>query len=85
MGLGAYCERLFESHKLVRRLLVLWAVCLITWATLKLFEVPAEITGPAATAFGLVTGLLTAVIAHYQWARKNDDQSKEDKHHGTNF
>ena len=71
------CDKALNEQKAVRRLLVLWAVCLITWVTVQLFTVPAEITTAAATAFGLVTAILTAVITHYQWSRKNEDQSKD--------
>lgn len=69
-------ESLFEDHKLVRRLLIVWAAVLITWVTVRVFTDLSAITTAAVSAFGLVVGILATVIGHYQWARQRDDQSK---------
>lgn len=66
------CDRLFNEQKLVRRLLVLWAVCLITWVTLRVFADVTLITAAAATALATITALLTVVIGFYQWSRGQD-------------
>lgn len=75
-----WLSNLVENRKLVRRLLVLWAVSLITFVTLEVVTVlgrMSEITG-AVTSFYLgVTALLTAVVAFYQWSREKDDAARE--------
>lgn len=63
--LGKAIERLFEDHKLVRRIMVAWAMTLITIAVLD----PEKYTD---AKFLALTGLLTAVIGHYQWSRGRD-------------
>jgi len=65
---------LFEKHKLVRRIALLWAMSLITYATHAMFADISEITAPAVSAYVAVTGLLTAVIGLYQWQRHADDK-----------
>lgn len=71
---GLFIERLFEEHKLIRRLLVLWAVTLITWTVTRVFSDLAALTAPVATALATVTAILTAVLGFYQWARQNEDK-----------
>lgn len=63
--IGQAIERLFEVHKLVRRVMVAWAMALITIAALE----PERYTD---AKFLAVIGLLTAVIGHYQWSRSRD-------------
>jgi uncharacterized membrane protein YdjX (TVP38/TMEM64 family) len=63
---------LFEKHQFVRRSLVIWAVCLITWVVVIVFSDIAAITAAAASAFGMVIGILATVIGFYQWARSQD-------------
>jgi multisubunit Na+/H+ antiporter MnhG subunit len=70
---GLFIERLFEKHKLVRRVLVIWSAVIITLATYAIFKAPNEITAASATALATVTGILTVVIGFYQWDRKQDD------------
>lgn len=73
-GFGRAIERLFEKHKLVRRLLVFWAVGLITWVVLKTFSDLTLLTAAVATALATITALLTAVLGFYQWSRQNEDK-----------
>lgn len=75
--LGRWIECLFEAHKLVRRLLVAWAMVLITWVVTRVFGDLAQITAPVATALATVTAILTAVLGFYQWARQNEDRPKD--------
>jgi uncharacterized membrane protein len=73
-------DHLIEERKLVRRLLVVWAACLITFVTLEIIAVlskMSEITGPVTSFYLGVTALLTAVIAFYQWSREKDDAGKD--------
>jgi ABC-type sugar transport system permease subunit len=71
---GLFIERLFEEHKLIRRLLVLWAVALITWVITTVFSDLPLLTGAVAAALATVIGLLTVVVAFYQWSRQNEDK-----------
>lgn len=71
---GRFVERLFEEHKLIRRLLVIWAMALITWTVTRVFSELAALTAPVATALATVTAILTAVLGFYQWARQNEDK-----------
>ena len=72
--IGLFVECLFEKHKLVRRLLVFWSVTLITWVITRVFDDLSQLTAPVAAALATVTGLLTAVIAFYQWSRQFEDK-----------
>lgn len=71
-------RNLFEVHKLVRRLTLVWAAWLITVVVLRVTqpEVLANVSGPVATVVTAVIGLLATVIAFYQWSRQQD--KKED-------
>ena len=71
-------KKLFEEHKAVRRLTLLWAIWLITVVVLRVTqpEVLANVTGPVATVVTAVIGILTTVIAFYQWTRHKDGGEK---------
>jgi len=73
---GNWIDRMFNQHKLVRRVLVLWAPSLITVVTLVLFVFGdwTKITGPVAIAYGSVTALLATVIGLYMWSRNKEDK-----------
>ncbi len=71
---GVFIDRLFNTHKVVRRSLVFWAMILITVVTLLVFHDLEKITTPVASAFGLVTGLLATVLGMYQWSRNKDGE-----------
>ena len=69
---------LIERHKAIRRLALLWSICLITWVVIRVFSAPlSEITGPATTALGIVVGLLATVVGFYQHSRNRNDQTNE--------
>jgi len=69
-----WIDDLFEKHKIVRRLLVLWAVILITVVVIWVFDDLTLITAPVASALGIVTGILATVIGFYQWSRGRDTE-----------
>ena len=71
--IGRALDSFFEKHKGARRLALLWALALITYATHQVFGDINQITAPAAGAYATVTGLLSAVVAFYQWSRSKDD------------
>jgi len=70
----ARIKNLFEVHKLVRRLTLVWAMWLITVVVLRVTqpEVLANVTGPVATVVTAVIGILATVITFYQWSRQQD-------------
>ena len=54
----------------------MWAISIITYATIAMFSDITKITAPSATAYASVTALLTVVIGFYQWSRSKDDIQK---------
>jgi hypothetical protein len=78
------CDKLFNEHKLARRLLLLWACWLITVVVLRATDLAVidKITGPAATIVTGVIGILTIVISLYQWSRQREEDRKRES--GTN-
>lgn len=63
----------FEKHKGARRVALFWAICIITYATHKMFADIGAITSASATAYATICALLTTVIAFYQWSRNKDE------------
>jgi len=61
-----------DKHKIVRRLTLLWAICLITYVTVKIMS-HMEMINDSIAQYGLgVIGLLATVIAFYQYSRHKD-------------
>ena len=74
-GFSAWAERLFERHKLVRRVALFWAIWLITVVILRVTE-PNVILGISAAGATIVTGvigILATVIGFYQWYRQHEE------------
>jgi membrane associated rhomboid family serine protease len=67
-----WVDRLFNEHQLVRRLLVVWAIFLITWVVVQVFSDLGAINAAVASALATVSGILSMVIVHYQWSRGRD-------------
>lgn len=73
-------KQLANEHKLFRRLILLWAMALITVIVVWTWLSPPDIPTSTAAALGTVTGILTAVIGLYQYLRgKDDDLFKQNK------
>lgn len=73
LEIGGWIQTWFEEHKLVRRLLVLWVMGLLTAiAYYTLFLGMEKITEPAAKVIIAYVGLLTIVLAFYQWSRDKE-------------
>lgn len=70
-------EGKFPNNKFFRRLALVWALCLITFAVVKTFVAPPNIPGGTVTALTAVIGLLATVIGFYQWSRKRDEERRE--------
>ena len=79
-------HRLFNEHKLVRRLTLMWACWLITVVVLRVTEpeVLEHVDAAVATVVTAVIGLLATVIAFYQWSRNKED-NPEDRKNDTGF
>lgn len=68
-----WIDALVNRHKGIRRLLLLWAVALITWSVRYAFIYHPDIPPNTVLALGSVIGLLTVVIGFYQWSRSRDE------------
>lgn len=76
MILGAWVDRLFNKHKLVRRGLVIWAVWLITVVVLRVVDKITEVNSSVQFIVLGVIGILTTVIGFYQWSRGKDGEGE---------
>ena len=76
---GDYIECLFEEHKFVRRLLVLWAVVMITFILAVVFKDVTLITASVAAAVSTVVGILSVVINFYLRSRELDDKREHNE------
>ena len=72
--IGRWVECLFEEHKFVRRLLVLWAVWLITLLVLKLISLMTAIDMATGAVVTSIIGILATVLAFYIRSRELDQQ-----------
>lgn len=73
-ALAAATDALANRHKAFRRLVLVWALALITWTVHEAFTRAPAIGGGTATALGAVIGVLATVIGFYQWSRDRDDR-----------
>ena len=73
-------KKLVEEHKLIRRLTLGWAVWLISIVVLRVTDpaVLEHVNGATATIVTGVLGLLTTVIAFYQWSRHQERGNASD-------
>lgn len=78
MKLGHVVDDAFEKYKLVRRLLVLWAVWLITIVVFRVMDTVTALDGPTVTLVGTIIGILATVTAFYIKSREIDDQFKRE-------
>lgn len=69
---------LLEKHKLARRLSLLWAVCLITAVTIRVFWYTPTVPESTAHALEIVVGVLAVVIGFYKWSRHREGQFNKD-------
>lgn len=68
--------KLINEHKLIRRMVLLWACWLITVVVLRVTEpsVLQHVNGAVATIATAVIGILATVISFYQWSRHKEDK-----------
>lgn len=70
----AWIERLFEEHKFVRRILVLWAIALITFVVISMSGKIDTVDAAAASFGATVVGILATVIGFYIKSRELDEK-----------
>ena len=63
-----------ERHRVVRRLILVWVVWLISYATLSTFG-GGEVTGGKAAAYATCVGLLSTILGIYFHRRHQDDDA----------
>lgn len=73
-AVAAGCDALANRHKGFRRLVLIWAIALITWTVHEVFTRAPAIGAGTATALGAVIGILATVIGFYQWSRERADR-----------
>jgi hypothetical protein len=64
-------------HKLVRRVLVIWAIWLITTVVLTVTDKITTIDTPTAAMVSTIVGILATVTAFYIKSRELDDDSDD--------
>jgi len=72
--IGELIECLFERHKMVRRLIVVWICYEIHW-TLNLVVPKIEtVDGSAVALVSAIIGLLATGIGFYKWTRHSENK-----------
>lgn len=66
-------------HKLVRRLLLAWAVGIITYASIMTYSQLDLITNQVVGLYGLTVGILSTVIGVYFHDRHKEDKLLKEK------
>lgn len=71
-----WLDRLANRQKLFRRLILVWAIGLVTLVVLRATEpdVLSSATGAGATIVTAAIGILTTVVGLYQWMRQRDEE-----------
>ena len=67
-----WLDRLFNQHKLVRRIGVIGVFALIAFATIVIFSSLGDISMPVASAYGTLCALLAVVFKFYADSRAGD-------------
>lgn len=66
-------DRLFNKHRLVRRVIILWALWIITKVIFTALDNWTTMTSTTNAFVAIVVGLLATAIAFYRWSRSNED------------
>ena len=75
--IGNFVESLFETHKLVRRTLVAWAIYEIHRLISHVISVVTEVTTPVASVVGAIIGILSTVLVFYIRSRELDKNGSD--------
>lgn len=70
--MGDWIDRLFNQYKFVRRIIVLWAMWLITLVVLRAISDLGAVTASVAAMVGSVIGILSVVLGFYFQNRKDE-------------
>lgn len=79
MNLGKKIDHLFNEHMLVRRLLVIWAIVLITVVVFKLLSIMTTIDTATAAVVSAVVGILATVTGFYIKSRELDAKREHER------
>ena len=73
-------RNLVGSPRFFRRLVLLWSVTILSFWSFFLMDVAllTAITSSGVAVVSLIFGILTSVIAFYQWHRKADDDKERE-------
>lgn len=72
MSIGSFINDLFNKYMIVRRLLVAWALFLITAVVFKMLSIMTTLDTPTAAAISTVVGILATVTGFYLRSRELD-------------
>lgn len=80
MDIRATFDALANKHRLFRRVVLLWAVLLVSYVVVQTMqpEILLHLPPPAATVIVAFVGILATVIAFYQWHRNANDTRRPD-------
>lgn len=70
-------KKLVEEHKFFRRFALIWSICIITYATIRVFEHLGSLTVSDAACYATVAGVLSVVIGLYTHARSIEQTKSE--------
>lgn len=76
-SLSRWIKNQIEYNKLVRRIMVLWALVLSTYATFVVYNSLELVDGGVATAYSATLALLATVSKFYFDSRKIEDKLDE--------
>lgn len=73
---GKWFDELSERQRLFRRIVLIWAMALVTFVVDVVMDVDVllSLTTEATTVVISLIGILTTVIGFYQWHRAQDDK-----------
>jgi hypothetical protein len=66
-----WINRLFNQYKFVRRLIIFWALFLVSIVTYRVFWFTE---GELTNEYLAVVGLVATAIALYKWSREREDK-----------
>ena len=75
--MGKWLNDLFNKHMLVRRLLVFWAIILITLVVLHVIEITKQIDMASASVLTAIIGILATVTGFYIKLRETDGRDND--------
>ena len=74
MKFGDWAEDLFETHKFVRRVIVIWAMVIISLLVWKYISLMTVIDTATVSGVTVIIGILSTVLAFYIRNRELDQQ-----------